>query len=239
LSALSSFRTVVVVTSVRERVRRELTGEILAAARRQLGEVGPADLSLRAVARELGMASSAVYRYVPSRDELLTLLILAAYDDLGEAAERAEAAVPREDRAGRWTAVGQAARAWALANPHEFALVYGTPVPGYVAPERTIEAATRIPRLLIALLRDVVAAGAPEPPVPPESPPAAYPDLLAAMGPDVPPARAVLGMAAWTWLVGRIGFELHGHLVGIVDPARADEAYLWECTAVRTSFGLT
>lgn len=223
---------------MRERVRRELTEEILAAARRQLATVGPVALSLRAVARELGMASSAVYRYVPSRDELLTLLILAAYDDLGDAVERAEAAVPRADRPRRWWAVGTAARAWGLAHPHEFALVYGTPVPGYVAPERTVAAAIRIPALLIALLRDVVAAGEAAPPVPVDPLPGAYAELLSTFGPQVPPDRAVLGMAAWTWLIGRIGFELHGHLTGVVDPAGADAAYAWELTAIRTAFGL-
>ncbi|MGB7798109.1 MAG: helix-turn-helix domain-containing protein [Pseudonocardiaceae bacterium] len=69
--------------TARERARAEVTGEIVDAARRQLGTVGAAALSLRAVARELGMVSSAVYRYVPSRDVLLTLLIVDAYDALG------------------------------------------------------------------------------------------------------------------------------------------------------------
>src|SRR6476620_9457729 len=73
--------------TARERVRAELTAEITDAARRQLAEVGAAALSLRAVARDVGMASSAVYRYFPSRDELLTALIVEAYDELGDAVE--------------------------------------------------------------------------------------------------------------------------------------------------------
>ena len=93
----------------------ELTREIADVARRHLASEGAAALSLRAVARELGMASSAVYRYFPSRDDLLTALIVDAYDALGAAAEEAEAAAPRADlrarlaggvrrrpRAGRW-----------------------------------------------------------------------------------------------------------------------------------------
>ena len=79
-----------VPTTARERVRAELTAEITEAARRQLGEVGAAALSLRAVARELGMASSALYRYFPSRDDLLTRLIIDGYDALGGAAEKAD-----------------------------------------------------------------------------------------------------------------------------------------------------
>src|SRR3954471_4349899 len=84
------------VPTARERVRAELTAEITDAARRQLAEVGAAALSLRAVARELGMASSALYRYFPSRNDLLTRLIIDGYDALGEAAEKADdpSAVP-------------------------------------------------------------------------------------------------------------------------------------------------
>ena len=225
------------MASVRERVRQELTREILEAARRQLATVGPVALSLRAVARDVGMASSAVYRYFPSRDDLLTALIVEAYDDLGDAVERAEATVPRAEHGRRWRAVCLTARDWALAHRHEFALVYGTPVPGYVAPERTVAAATRVPAVLTALIRDVVAAGG-TPPAAAPGPPAAYPDLLAAMGPQVPAERAVLGMVAWTWLIGRIGFELHGHLVGVVDPAGADAAYAWEVAAVQGALGV-
>src|SRR6195952_6104138 len=86
--------------TARARVRAELTRDIKEAARRQLGEVGAAALSLRAVARELNMASSAVYRYFPSRDELLTALIVDAYEAVGTAAETAEAAARRTDHPG-------------------------------------------------------------------------------------------------------------------------------------------
>src|ERR1700755_1320715 len=97
----------------RARVRAELTREILEAGRRQLVSDGAAALSLRAVARELGMASSAVYRYFPRRHALLTALVVEAYAALGEAAEAADAALPRDDHRGRWRAVCSAARRWA------------------------------------------------------------------------------------------------------------------------------
>src|SRR5207247_9349557 len=103
-------------------------------------------------ARELGASSSAVYRYVASRDDLLTRLIVAAYDALGAAAETAEAAVARADLAGRWSAVCGAVRDWALANPNEYALIYGTPVPGYTAPPATIAPADRVCNVLLAIL---------------------------------------------------------------------------------------
>ncbi|GAB3890218.1 hypothetical protein GCM10027612_34050 [Microbispora bryophytorum subsp. camponoti] len=129
--------------TARERVRAELIREITDIARRQLATEGAVGLSLRAVAREMGMVSSAIYRYFPSRDDLLTALIIDGYNALGEAVERADAACARDDFAGRWLAVCRAVRTWALAHPHEYALLYGSPVPGYAAPQDTVAAAVR------------------------------------------------------------------------------------------------
>src|SRR3954471_6047773 len=92
-------------TTARERARAELTAEITDLARGQLATVGAAGLSLRAVARELGMASSAMYRYFPSRDDLLTRLIIDGYDALGAAAEEADSPGLPIDR---WLAVCRA-----------------------------------------------------------------------------------------------------------------------------------
>jgi AcrR family transcriptional regulator len=215
--------TVTDARGVRARVRQELTSEIIDAARRQLEEVGPAALSLRAVAREVGMVSSAIYRYFPSRDELLTTLIIEAYDDLGAAAEQAEAAKARRgDLLGRWRAICRAVRAWALDHPHEYALLYGTPVPGYKAPQRTIPPATRIPALLIALLHDVAAQGRegeghPGTSAVPRRARAAFASARAAMGPELPDDLIVRGISAWSWLFGAVSLELFGHRVGSVD----------------------
>ena len=145
--------------TARERARAEITSEILEAGRRHLATDGAAGLSLRAIARELGMASSAVYRYVASRDELLTRLIIDAYDSLGAAAEAGHAAVDDGDLAGRFSAVCRAVREWALANPNEYALIYGSPVPGYVAPADTIGPASRVSNLLVQILADAAGAG--------------------------------------------------------------------------------
>src|SRR3954467_10923783 len=103
--------------------REDVTARILEIGRQHLARHGAAALSLRAVARELGMVSSAVYRYVANRDELLTLLIIEAYDALGTAVE--EAAAPASDRspAERFVAAGRAVRTWAIANPHQYALL--------------------------------------------------------------------------------------------------------------------
>src|SRR5437762_4907188 len=151
-----------VLRAARERTRAEITRQILDAARRHLATDGASGLSLRAIARELGASSSAVYRYVASRDELLTRLIVAAYDALGAAAETAEAAVARADLAGRWSAVCGAVRGWALANPNEYALIYGTPVPGYTAPPATIAPAARVSSVLLGILADAAGPLTPE-----------------------------------------------------------------------------
>jgi AcrR family transcriptional regulator len=213
--------------TARERARAELTNEIKAVARRQLAEEGAGALSLRAVARELGMVSSAVYRYFPSRDELLTALIIDAYDSVADAAEAAEAALPRADVGGRWMATCRAVRLWAVADPHEYALIFGSPIPGYAAPQDTIDPAARIPALLLAVLSDSIAAGGA---VAELGVPLARPvrrDLstvrreAAPVLDDVAMARAV---TAWTLLIGTISFELFGHLHNVIHdyPAHFD-----------------
>jgi len=209
------------IRSARERAREELTREIKAEARRQLGVEGAQRLSLRAVARELGMASSALYRYFPSRDDLLTALIIDAYDSIGEHVEQAVAAVPAEDTRTRWTALCTSARAWALASPHEYALIYGTPVPGYAAPPETIAPAARVPLAAVSLLRDAVGGFGPAvAPKPPRGPLARQlADVTAQMAPDLDPALLARGIAAWAQVFGMISFELFGQFVGSLEPA--------------------
>jgi AcrR family transcriptional regulator len=204
--------------TVRARVRAEMLSEIKNAARQRLAADG-ANLSLRAVARDVGLVSSAVYRYYASRDELLTALILDAYRDLGDQAEAAEDAVNAADLPGRLLALTRATRQWARAHPAEYGLLYGTPVPGYQAPQETVEQAIRVPLRLSGLLRDAVGAGL----APIEStdlPPVIRVDMeqvLAVIGLDgVPPAAMAQGIMAWVELFGLISFELFGHLQGSV-----------------------
>jgi AcrR family transcriptional regulator len=206
--------------SLRARVRAELTDEIKTVARRHLATDG-ANLSLRAVAREMGMVSSALYRYFPSRDQLLTALIIDAYDALGSAAEAAEAAVPRTDLLGRWLATCHATRDWAVANPHEYALIYGSPVPGYRAPQDTVPAATRVPLIMGAILRDATAgtavAATTSLPEPLRGEVAAVRDLAA---PGAPVGIFALGMTAWIHLFGAVSFEVFGQLNNTIDERR-------------------
>jgi AcrR family transcriptional regulator len=135
--------------------RERIEAQIIELGRRHLVEHGATGLSLRAIARDLGMVSSAVYRYVSSRNELLTLLLVDAYSDLANEVDRAREAVPDV-----WSddviAIARAARSWAIAHPASWALLYGSPVPGYHPPaERTVGPGTRV----VGALFDAVAAG--------------------------------------------------------------------------------
>ncbi|GGG22348.1 TetR family transcriptional regulator [Rhodococcoides trifolii] len=203
--------------------RTDVTDRILASARVQLAEIGPAALSLRAVARDIGMVSSAVYRYVASRDELLTALIVQCYDELGAAAEQGDSLHDRDDVRGRWMSVCGAIRTWANAHPHEYALLYGSPVPGYVAPDNTIAPATRTTMVLVEIVVDahrgdeaaretggVVYEGARE---------FIRNDYRVRTGDDVDfidDALVMRTLSAWTTIFGTISFERFGHLVGSV-----------------------
>jgi len=206
--------------TARERARAELTREIAEAARRQLATEGAAGLSLRAVARELGMVSSAVYRYFGNRDELLTALIVDGYNAVGAAVEEAEAACPRGDFAARWLAACRAVRDWALAHPHEYALVYGSPVPGYQAPEQTIGPASRVAGVLGAIVSDAHRAGVLEPPGGWPPPPGAFaPDaarLRESVLAGVPDDVVALALAGWASLFGLVSFELFGQFENVV-----------------------
>ena len=221
-----------VLQAARDRARAEVTRQILDTARRHLATDGASGLSLRAIARELGVSSSAVYRYVTSRDELLTRLMVAAYDALGVAAETAEAAVARDDLPGRWAAVCHAVRAWAQAHPHQYALVYGTPVPGYIAPSATIAPAARIPTLLLGILADATGRLEPttaEDDVPPHARRALAP-VQSLIPSKVPDALVERGLMAWAALFGTVSFELFGQLHHVVGDEPGDrDAYFAEC----------
>lgn len=217
----------------RERARAEFTADLLAAARARVRGEGAAQLSLRAVARDLGVASSAVYRYVDSRDALLTLLIIEAFDAAGVACEEAAARARRDgaDPAQTWLRVARAFRAWALADRHAFELIYGTPVPGYLAPQDTVSHATRVWGVLGAVVAAAMADGS----LRPAGPRVASAELVeprvldfaAGIGADAdaPPgpdaresaAAGVLGSSVlFAALLGAVSMELYGHLHAVV-----------------------
>jgi AcrR family transcriptional regulator len=206
-----------VVSNARQRVHAAVRAEIVAEARRQLAAGGAASLSLRAVARDLGMASSAVYRYFRSRDEILTALIAEAYDGMGEAAEAA--ARSGGTVAARFRSVCLAVRGWALGHPHEYALLYGTPVPGYQAPELTTAAASRVIQVLAGIVSDAHQTGELDdsaiPPISPAMAAQAEP-VAGAVMPGVPLGVVARSLVMWALLFGQISFEAFGRLDDVV-----------------------
>ena len=199
----------------RERARARTIEDIVRLGREHLALHGAAALSLRAVARDLGVVSSAVYRYVENREELLTLLLIDAYNELGDEVDAAVAALPEADHAGRFSALGSAVRRWALREPARYGLLFGSPVPGYRAPaERTTGPGTRVIQALMSLLDGAYRAGRL---VAPGGQAAVVPPLAADlerirrdMGLAVPDILLARGALVWTSLFGAVSFEVFG-----------------------------
>ena len=218
----------------RARNRLAVEADILRVAREHLATDGAAALSLRAVARDLGMVSSGIYRYVESRDELLTRLIVESYWSLAAAVRAAHEAVPPDDLDARWDAIGRALRTWAVERPHDFALIYGSPVPDYEAPaERTEEPGTAVLVLLVALLEDVRRAGRLTDPdrlgLVASRARAGVGDLLEApmfTETQLDAVTLTQGLAAWTLLLGAVTSEVFAQLGPLPDSQALFESLL-------------
>jgi AcrR family transcriptional regulator len=216
----------------RERLRAQTREEAKAAALRQIAAAGPHSLSLNAIGRELGMSGPALYRYFDGRDDLLTELISDGYHDLADAVEAAAAASADASPAERIRALARAYREWAIAQPHRYLLLFGTPVPGYAAPGHTIQAATRT---LQAFLEPIEAL----------RPGSAAPALeeqftagLADRSPDHPWSGPTLrlGVTGWTRMHGVVSLEVEGHFAPMgFDPRLLFEAEINSLIAEATA----
>lgn len=216
--------------------------EILTTARAHLVDSGASGLSLRAVARDLGMVSSGIYRYFKSRDDLLTALIIDGYNALGRAVEDADAECSvRHDYPTRWIMVCTAVRDWALENPHEYALLYGSPVPGYRAPHDTIEPALRDTVVYGSIVREAHEADAiviPNVAVKPPRIVAADAKAVRDMVMQGVPADVITrALTAWTALFGWVSFELFGQFDNVI--SERDEFFDHTVTGLSRFIGLT
>ncbi|ART69784.1 TetR family transcriptional regulator [Mycobacterium dioxanotrophicus] len=216
----------------RQEGRERIEAAIVEIGRRHLVTEGAAGLSLRAIARELGMVSSAVYRYVANRDDLLTLLVIDAYSELGDAVDRAVASVPAElDWQARVVAMARAVRQWAVEQPARWALLYGSPVPGYHAPaERTVGPGTRVVGALFSVVAAAMAAGElADPGVAVGQPLSADFDRLRAEF-DFPGGDSILAKCflLWAALVGAVSLEVFGQYGAdtLTDPGLAFEVQI-------------
>ncbi len=207
----------------RERRRAETVEEILDAAERQLAEVGVQGLSLRAVARAIGMTVQSLYHYFAGRDDLITALVARAHDDLADAVEAAREAHAAEAPDDRMVAVARAYRDWAVAQPTRFGLAYGVPSADYTAP---VDGPTSVgPRRLSAVFVDAVFAGWTPAELAAVTLPGAADGLLGALGhtpgptADLPPAATALFLVAWGRMHGMVTLEVFGHLTWTGAPA--------------------
>jgi len=204
-------------------------------ARTLVAERGAASLSLREVARVMEQTSSALYRYFPNRDALLTALIVDAYNDLGAVAEASVAASIGHPPLDRLVALACAIREWARSSVHEYALIFGTPIPNYVAPEATIAPAARIPYAFAATLGS---ATPPHRDFGPGGLPSGTLDLdaLSVVLGDLDPDATARALLIWSSVFGLLTFELFGHFVGSVENA---ETYFRHAVAeLGIQFGL-
>ncbi|MFD0885675.1 TetR/AcrR family transcriptional regulator [Streptosporangium algeriense] len=213
---MASSEAVTGVPSLRQRRRAVAVQEIVAAAERHIAEHGPAAMSLRAVARSLGMTVQALYHYFPSRDHLVTALIAKAYDDLADAVQGAVDAAPDETTVPRVVLAAEGYRRWAIANPERFQLIYGTPLRHYEAPAGgpTTQAVRRMSAIFMREMfgefstAQLAAADTPEL----SSSLRAHlerlpPDGLGAL----PPSATSLFLDTWGRMHGLVALEVFGH----------------------------
>lgn len=230
-------------TSRRERLRTQTSAQIKEIALKLMADGGPDAISLRAIAREMGMTAGAIYSYFATRDDLITTLIGDLYTSVVEAAESARDAVAEGDPGGRILAWAQAVREWALANPQGFRLIYGDPVPGYRPPEAGPGRDAEV-RACTDLIGLVAAAWPAAGPLQSDNRQYAWADFDAALlahvredFPDLPPAAVALTLRMWGRMHGLMALEIYGHLGSLIHDPTA--VYHDEMRNLIASLGLT
>jgi len=215
----------------------DLQDAIKEAAWRQIAEYGAPALSLRAIARDLGITAPAIYNYFPRRDDLVTALIIDAYTSFGDSQIEARDASPSDDLAGRLTAIGVAYRAWALAYPQRYQLIFGTPLPGYIAPfERVFPSGARSLGALVSVVEALRVAGK----LRAENFPKVAPDHEAAFalwksyGGEAEVLSLSVAVLIWSHVHGLVSLEIAGNLPKF--GLNGDALYLYELALVNKQF---
>jgi AcrR family transcriptional regulator len=221
--------------------RGDTAGRIKEAARRQMAEHGTAGLSLRGIARDLGITAPAIYNYFPRLDDLITALIVDAFAALANSMEAAEAALASDRAYDNVIGLCLAYRRWAIDHPTDFQLIFGNPIPGYHAPEEiTVPEATRA---FLGLFKWFMASHATGELVIPaeyaEVPPETVEGIAAwrrESGVDMPDALLGLLMSGWSRIYGAVMLEMFGHIEPLVgDPGAF---YRYEVEAFARRLGL-
>jgi AcrR family transcriptional regulator len=207
--------------SRRERYREQTRAEIMTIGLRQIADGGAEALSLNAIAKEMAVSGAALYRYFSSREELLAALVVQAYEDLARTLE-ASAAKRRQSGPARVHEVAAAYRAWALAQPHRYRLIFSTRLDsGGLASDEVVLASQRSMNVFLRALGSL-------PPNLKATGRAVSPALARQLEnwhqrsaePALSPATLRLGMTCWIRLHGIMSLELDGHLRATkIDPA--------------------
>jgi AcrR family transcriptional regulator len=197
------------MTTRRERQRAATFEEIKTAALSQIAEVGAPSLSLRGVAREIGMSPAGLYRYYDGRDELLTDLIADAYNDLAAAVESA-IGVGGDSMHDRFAAGMRAYRRWGREHPNRFLLIFGTPIPGYEAPEGgpTVEGNRRMGEAFFAVGVEAWRRGELRPASLGRPTTGGERNLAAEIDPELPPALVPMMLGTWAHFHGLVTLEI-------------------------------
>ena len=207
----------------RQRFRAQIREEVKQAALRQLADSGPAGVSVNAIGKELGVSGPALYRYFKSRDELLTELVIDAYNDLAATLQAAINRTPNRAPRRRFEALARSYRAWAIAQPHRYRLLYGPPLPGYDAhADRLVSASKALMDLLVETLPNHRHT---------PRPPGALTGQLSKWadnrGIQVDPADALRAILTWSRLHGFISLEIAGNYISMgIDPDQLFETEL-------------
>ncbi|ONI83850.1 TetR family transcriptional regulator [Saccharothrix sp. ALI-22-I] len=204
----------------RERFREETKVEAKRIALEQLAEQGIAGISVNAIAKRMGVTGPALYRYFKGRDDLLNDLVRDAWHDLADTVEAAVAASEGAEPPDRVRAFGEAFRSWGVGQPHRYMLLFGTPLPGYQAPDDTLMAAHRTMSAFLSVLPHEGAA-----PGRATAEPSTLDAQLVAWADsrgegDVPPAVLLTGLRGFTRLHGVLSLEVTGQFGPMgIDPA--------------------
>lgn len=226
----------------REKLHDQTREEIKRIARAQMAAEGTAAISLRGIAREMELTAPALYRYFPTRDDLITALIVDAFNGLADAMQAGDSEAPHEAYGARLFHVLLNYRDWALRHATDFQLIYGNPIPGYHAPgEVTVPAAARGFFVVLGPLGDAERAGVLRlPPTIPSIPPTIQAFLQAETverGYSASAQALYLAAVGWSRIHGILMLELFEHLPPVVGDV--DAFYRAEITALIESFGLT
>lgn len=205
--------------SRRERLRTATLSEIKSVARQLLINEGAGGISLRAIAREMGMTAPALYRYYPNLEELVGDLCADLYNEASDAIERVRDALPADDPGARLLAVCREFRRWSVDHPAEFGLMFGSPIPGIGEEEHEDsgkhEAGTRFAGIFLGLFVEIWRRAPFEIPADEDLPPRLIEQLAAyasATGLTLPAGAGQLFLSCWIRLYGLVAMEVFGHL---------------------------